>query len=95
MLETDADRQSYMEAFGVPVTWASGTFTAIFDDAFVGANPGDAFVESSSPRILCRTSDVEGILSRTAIEVATIPFRVLSNQPDGTGLTVLVLERQT
>lgn len=93
MIESDADRLGYIEAFGVPVSGMDGTFKAIFDDAYADANPGEAFVESSQPRLTARTVDVKNILSRTTLEVATVPFVVLSNQPDGTGMSVLVLER--
>ena len=50
-------------------------------------------VESASPLIMARDSDISGIQHGSTIVVSGITYKVIDIQPDGTGLTTLILSK--
>ena len=78
--------------FGVEVTRPNkGAFTAIFDRQYAGVGEGAA-VESYSPALTCRSVDAETLAHGDELTVDGDDFVVRSLQPDGTGVTVVILE---
>lgn len=52
--------------------------------------------EGSNPFVICKTSDVSGagIVNQTStLTIDSVAYTIIENQPDGTGLTTLVLSR--
>lgn len=92
-LETSADRLAYVQAFGEPVRCESGTFIAIFDNAYLGVSAGDLDVEESGPRLACVTADVMRLAIRkeTVLTVSDMDWRVVRIEHDGTGMSVIFL----
>lgn len=80
---------------GVTVTTSQGAFSAIFDNEYVPQTLGALEVESRGPALTCRTSDVErlGLQKDTELTVRGETYRVRKHEPDGTGLSVLLLRR--
>lgn len=94
-MDTDADRLAMLQACGgVTVQAPNGSFTAIFDAVYQSIQ-GDPLIESSAPALTCRSSDVAElqIAKGQAVTVAGGDFRIMRAEPDGTGITVLVLKR--
>jgi hypothetical protein len=93
MLETDADRLQLLQALGgQTVAGPSGEATAIFDPDYVLAGSVD---ETAITLSLC-TSDAERIgLNRKGadVTVGNETYRVRTPQPDGVGMTLLILEQ--
>lgn len=105
-IETAADRAVFMSAagHGITVTWmpmAGGnrSFDAIFDNAFVAVEGGSqAAVTSQAPVLYCRDDDLAGLVLENAVQgdrvdVAGVLYAVTDIQPDGTGMTTVILER--
>lgn len=88
-METDADRAEYLKAFGVPALTPSGRLLGIFDREHVLVEGAD----ETMPTLLCRSLDVAALkLTRgSSVSVEAATFRVRDVQPDGTGMTRLVL----
>lgn len=85
------DLPAMMADFGVDVRLSNrGTFTAIFERQYAGI--GDVAVESTSPALTCRTSDVESLSRGDTVTVEGSEFTIRSIQPDGMGVTILILE---
>jgi len=76
--------------FAETVTVSGSSFLAIFDNAYVDA----LGVAGTRPALTCKTSDVSGVVFDAAATVRTISYKVVGIEPDGTGITVLLLERQ-
>ncbi|HYE70596.1 MAG TPA: hypothetical protein VD932_03635 [Aquabacterium sp.] len=97
MLETDADRLATIKALdGQLVTPDGGSkFWAVFDAEYVSVL-SDPPMESTSPALQCRTSDVESrqIVKDTEIQVGQDLYRVHRHEPDGTGMSVLLMFKQ-
>ncbi len=76
--------------FGTTATLASGaTVTGIFDAASV-----DVFNAASvGPVFMATTSQVSSLAYGATLTIASVSYTVRQNDPDGTGMTRLTLER--
>jgi hypothetical protein len=83
--------------FGVPaqaVTRHSEVVTlqVIFDNGY-SAQLGAGLMEASQPQAVARSLDVVDLAHGCAFSVGGADYRVVEIQPDGTGMTTLLLER--
>lgn len=82
--------------FGIEVSTDTGrVFTGIIDANFAGI--GDpAPVESAALQLICRSQDVidHEIAAGTVLTVEETSYTVRGVQPDGTGITTLILEAE-
>jgi hypothetical protein len=79
--------------FGTTVTTSSSAkFTAIFDAEYVGVGEL-AEVESSGPVLTCQSTDVADLGHGETLTVDGVGYVIRAIQPDGTGVTLLRLER--
>lgn len=78
-----------VDEFAVPATLAGAPVVGIFDNSYA-----DAFgaIAMRGPIFRLRTVDAASATVGTALVVDGTDYRVTSVQPDGTGVTVLVLE---
>lgn len=99
MFETDADRLAFIRGLGgVAVFSAAGMFEGILE----ADHAGTLDVDSQSPRLTARSSDVArlGITHGLALSIGAATYVVRGIQPDGivgddgrpAGMTTLVLE---
>jgi hypothetical protein len=68
------------------------SFAVIFDNGY-SAQLGAGLMEASQPQAVARSVDVVDLAHRCAITIAGADYRVVEIQPDGTGMTTLLLER--
>lgn len=105
-IETAADRALFVSAagHGTTVTWLPSagsprSFDAIFDNVFVAVEGGSqASVTSVAPVLHCREEDLIGLVLERAmqgdkVDVGGVLYAVTDIQPDGTGMTTVILER--
>lgn len=102
-VETDTERTSMIADFGVAVTWSPGdtypnrndktaSIKGVFDNEFFEIAGQDTRARSSQPMIVCKTSDVETAARNSMVEIGADKFKVVGVEPDGTGITLLLLE---
>lgn len=94
-MESDADRLAMLQALGGTQVQAQGaTFTALFDAAYQAAL-SDPAIEGVHPALTCRTADVErlALTKGLPLTVGGVAYRILRHEPDGTGMSLLVLKR--
>ena len=89
MIESDADRLTYLQAFGVVASTDRGELLGIFDRDYAAADD----VEVRVPMLECRTSDVARlkVAKGTPVMIDGSAFTVRRAEPEGTGMTKLVL----
>lgn len=75
--------------FAVPATVRGRTVPVIFDEQYIDAGG----VESSQPAATCESASVADVEQDDELQVDGRAFRVVGVQPDGTGVTVLRLQR--
>ena len=103
-IETDADRLLFLDLddFAVTATYtpvtggASTSVKGIFDAASAAIEVGlEVSISSTSPQFHCRTSDLtNGGKQRDTFVISGVTYKAKDVQPDGTGMTVVMLERQ-
>ncbi len=89
-VETDSDRDIFLDDFGVDVVVGAVTLTGIFDNAYLETEN----FAGTAPRLIVKSSDVsaQGIGQGTALTVDGTSYTVgWPPQPDGTGMTELYL----
>jgi len=77
-----------LQALGEQVTYGAASIYAVFEHAYVEVGG----VESLHPTLLVRDSDVSGVAHGTSITVGGTAYTVRGIEPDGTGMTTLILE---
>jgi hypothetical protein len=101
-VETAADRAVFVNPadFGVtatytPVAGSPSSVNGIKDAPWVNAQV-EAFVgvESTHPTFLAETANLPGVTHGATLVIAGVTFKVRGVQDDGTGFTVLILEKQ-
>lgn len=97
-VETEADRLSLLEDFGIQVTLnplgSPTAITAIFDAPHIEIDLGvGAPISSVNPTLLCRASDAASVVQGTVVRVNGTNYSVFEVQPDGMGMTVLVIRK--
>jgi len=101
-VETADDRAIFVgiDDFGVAATYtpsggAASTVNGIFDNDFIEIDAGGGVgVAMQQPRFHCRTADVSSAAEGDALVVNTISYIIRIVQDDGTGMTMMVLEKQ-
>ena len=77
--------------FSVPCTLPGGAVVQVlFDQPHADAQ---GFMEASNPSALGRTDELAALSHGASVSIAAQAWRVVGFQPDGTGLTRLILER--
>lgn len=68
--------------------------TGILDELFLMAEIGEYDLESTQPRFVCKTVDVNQVSRGDTVVINGLTYDVLGNpQDDGTGLSVVILAR--
>jgi hypothetical protein len=101
-VETDIERAVFFDAddFGVTVTYtpdggSATSITGIFEDEYEPIEVGGFVpVSSSAPIFHCKTSDVASAAEGDAMTIHAVDYIVRVVMNDGTGVTMLQLEKQ-
>ena len=99
-VESADDRAYLLMDFGVSVTYtvqggSAVTITGIFDNDYSEISSGGMVgFAMQQPRLLVRTSDVANCTEGDTFVVGGVTYHSTVVQDDGTGMTVVVLERQ-
>lgn len=93
MIESDADREAMMRSLGgVTIAVPRGTFLAYLETDYVAI--GDPPIETSVTRLMVTDSDLFwfGVSIGSVLTAGEERYTVRSVQPDGTGMSLLLLE---
>ena len=90
-LTNDLDIFLNSDEFAVDVTYQATTIQGIFDDEFSSAVQGEMGIESTVPQVLVKTSDVPNVAHNEAMTINSVVYKIIGIQPDGTGMTLILL----
>ena len=88
-VESEDDRMALLEDFGIIVEIAGKEITAVMDNGFEDALGTWVTV----PVLTVRTSDVTDASRGDSLTIDNIAYTVAEIQPDGQGISNLVLQR--
>lgn len=83
-----AELLGYLSDFGQAVVVDGVSITAVFRRTFVESLD----VEGVRPTLLCRSSDVAGVVHGDAATVSAVAYKVHGIEPRDDGLTLLILK---
>lgn len=92
-LEGIANRAVLSRLSNVDGTLAGLPISGIFDSAYQLGDVGSSGMASTAPVLTLATSDVPASPVGTSVVVNAITYTVAAHEPDGTGLSRLLLER--
>lgn len=78
--------------FATSVTLNGVSVSAIFDAAYALGSVGGFGMESSQPALILATADVPAAPVGKAVVANGVSYLVASHEPDGTGISRLILE---
>lgn len=90
-LTNDLDVFLNSDEFAVDVTYNAATIQGIFDAEFSSAVEGEVGIESTVPQVLVKTSDVPNVAHNETMTINSVVYSVIGIQPDGTGVTLILL----
>lgn len=74
--------------------FGSGAVNCLFDNAYVRADVGPLGMDSTGPAITdVATSDVPASPRGKSVTVDGVAYKIAGHEPDGTGLSVVLLEK--
>ncbi len=99
-VESAADRAIFVSAddFGVtasytPTGGSASNVKGIFDNEYFETDAGgEVAFALQQPMFHCRTADVSSAAEGDAITINAVAYTVRNVRPDGTGMTMLILE---
>lgn len=89
MLTQDLDNFFQGDELATPFTVAGTTLNGIFDNAYVEAVHGMS--GSTEPTLLVPDTAMPQLANGTLIQILGKTYKVIDNEPDGTGVTLLRL----
>lgn len=91
----DLDAILNVEEFAVSATYQGSTIRGIFDNETVPVDTGGYVqVHQEQPRFTCRTQDLTSLAEDNTLVVSGVTYDIKAWVHDGTGVTVLQLEKQ-
>lgn len=88
------DIDFFFDVFGVNGVYdGTTTVETIFDDSFERINLDTGEVEGSSPQVVIKTSAIANIAHGKTLLINSITYYIRGVQPDGTGMTRLILSK--
>lgn len=99
-VETAADRAAMLADFGESITYtvqggSAATITGIFDNQYVEVDSGgEVGFAVQQPRLTVRTADVPNCTEGDTFVVNSVTYLSRIVQDDGTGITLIALEKQ-
>lgn len=83
------------DEFAVLVSYQGKKIKGVFDNETIPVDAGGfVSVHQEQPRLTCRTIDVSSIAEGHTVLISTVTYNVRAWIHDGTGVTVVQLEKQ-
>lgn len=86
------DTSAFFADFGQPATVGGQAVQGVFDNGYAVGAAGPFGMATTQPRLTCATAQVPANPVGQAVVVAGGSYVVAEHQPDGTGVSVLLLE---
>jgi hypothetical protein len=94
LIDGDLDIMLANDEFGVDVTFGAATILGIFDDSNSVVSLDNEGIEATAPQVIVKTSDVTTLTHSSTLIINAVTYYILSIQPDGTGLTTVILSKE-
>lgn len=86
------DLTAFFADFGVTATVGGASVQVIFDNASEGTRVGLLGMAGTQPAITCKTADLAADPVGLAAVVGGVAYTITQHEPDGTGISLCLLE---
>jgi hypothetical protein len=95
-VEKVEDRTLLLADFGITATvtpsgGSASDITVIFDNEYIDVDIGEAGVQSTQPKFICKTTDVSSLTEGDTAVINSITYYIQIIQQDGTGFSEVFL----
>ena len=94
-IESDDDRLDLLAdhetVIWTPTGGSAKTVPGVFDREYLSTEFGDTDIDTRQPMVLCRSCDIETAAQGDSVEYDSTTYTVVGVEPDGQGMTMLVL----
>ena len=88
------DTDTHGKSATVTIDGSSSTISVILNNEYFAVAGESVDIDGTQPVATCRTSDVANIDTSDSITIDSVNYNITNIQPDGTGITVLILQTQ-
>ena len=88
------DTETHGKSASVSIDGTSSTIQVILNNEYFAIAGESVDVDGTQPVVTCRSSDVSGIDTDDTLTIDSVAYNIVNIQPDGTGVTVLILQDQ-
>ena len=83
-----------VDAIYTPSGGTAKTIKVVFESEYLSVQVvGDVGVESASPAAYCKSADIIGVQHGDTLAISGTTYNIIGIQPDGTGMTTLILSK--
>ena len=91
-LENFFDTETHGSTATVTINGTGSSINVIINKEYFAIAGESVDIDGTQPVVTCRSSDVTGIDTDDTITVGGVTYNIVNIQPDGTGVTVLILQ---
>lgn len=91
-LENFFDTETHGTTATVTINGTGSSISVIINKEYFAIAGESVDVDGTQPVVTCRSSDVTGIDTADTITIDSVTYNIVNIQPDGTGITVLILQ---
>ena len=91
-LENFFDTETHGTTATVTINGTGSSISVIINKEYFAIAGESVDVDGTQPVVTCRSSDVTGIDTDDTITIDSVTYNIVNIQPDGTGITVLILQ---
>ena len=91
-LENFFDTETHGTSATVTINGTGSSINVIINKEYFAIAGESVDVDGTQPVVTCRSSDVSGIDTDDTITIDSVTYNIVNIQPDGTGVTVLILQ---
>jgi len=91
-LENFFDTETHGSTATVTINGTGSSINVIINKEYFAIAGESVDVDGTQPVVTCRSSDVTGIDTDDTITIDSVTYNIVNIQPDGTGVTVLILQ---
>lgn len=86
------DTDTHGTTASISIDGSSSNISVIINKEYFAIAGESVDVDGTQPVVTCRSSDVTGVDTDDTITIDTVTYNIVNIQPDGTGVTVLILQ---
>lgn len=91
-LENFFDTETHGTSATVTINGTDSSINVIINKEYFAIAGESVDVDGTQPVVTCRSSDVTGVDTDDTITIDNVTYNIINIQPDGTGVTVLILQ---